>query len=221
MPEDLQPLIDRIQKDAVEKAEAEAEDILSKAREKAASIVQEAEEKKKAILAQAEKDARIYEERSRKTLEQAARDLLITVSHAIEDMLSSLVSEAVEEAMSIEVLQQMMVKMAERCAAKEGESRIELIVSPKDKEKLIHFFANLYQQKMIHGVQLKTDADILKGFRVSFKEDHVYLDFTSEAVAEALTNFLRPHLQDIVKQAADQTKDIDTACHKIEKSVQE
>jgi V/A-type H+-transporting ATPase subunit E len=37
---------------------------------------------------------------------------------------------------------------------------------------------------------------------VSFTDDHVYLDFTQEAIAEALTAFLRPKLAEIVGRVA-------------------
>ncbi len=212
MTQDLQPLIDQIRQEGIDTANAEAEDILAKARKKAASIVQEAEDKKRSMLDEAQNNARIYEERSRKTLEHAGRDLLITVRQAIERILSDLVVETVDQAMGIEVIQDMLVKMAEQCAAHSGESRMEILVSPEDHETLIKTFANLYRQKMISGLTLKADNDVLKGFKISFKDDHVYLDFTSEAVAESLSQLLRPHLSEIVKQVASEQPTLEQAC---------
>ena len=202
MSEDLQPLIDRIQKQGVDKAKAEADRILENAREQAAEIVREAEDKKKRLLEQAREESRIYEERSIKTLEQAARDVLITVSHGIENIMSDLVAESVDQAMDEQLLRDMLIKIVDRCAAKSGDVRWDVLVSPEDKEKLIQFFADLYKQKMAAGVQLKADNDILKGFKVSFHEGNVYLDFSNEALAESLSGLLRPHLADIVKRVA-------------------
>ena len=45
---------------------------------------------------------------------------------------------------------------------------------------------------------------IFKGFKVSFVDDHVYHDFTKEAIAESLTNFLRPQLAEIVHRVAQE-----------------
>ena len=202
MSEDLQPLIERIQKQGVDKAQAEAERILENAREQAADIVRKAEDKKKRLLEQAREEAKTYEERSVKTLEQAARDVLITVSHGIENIMSDLVAESVDQAMDEQLLKNMLAKIVDRCAAKSGDVRWDVLVSPEDKEKLIQFFADLYKQKMAAGVQLKADNDILKGFKVSFQEGNVYLDFSSEALAESLSGLLRPHLADIVKRVA-------------------
>ena len=219
MSQDLQPLIDHIRQEGIDKAQAEAEDILAKARKKASSIVHEAEEKKRAMLEEAQNNARIYEERSRKTLEHAGRDLLITVRQAIERILSDLVVETVDQAMGIEVIQDMLVKMAEQCAAHSGESRMEILVSPEDHETLIKTFANLYRQRMITGLTLKADNDILKGFKISFKDDHVYLDFTNEAVAESLSQLLRPHLSEIVKQVASEQPTLERVCSELQNSL--
>lgn len=202
MAEELQPLLEQIRKEGVEKAQKEASDILAQAKEKAAQTVREAEAKAKALIAKAKTDAEVYTQRSTATLEQAARDLLITVGQGVGNIMKDIVSESVDSALKIEVLEQMMVNMAQACAGNHGETRIELLVSEKDQTDLVKFFAAKYREKMIHGIELHVDNGILKGFKVSFAEDHVYLDFTSEAIAEALSAFLRPKLAEIVSRVA-------------------
>ncbi len=203
MAEELQFLIERIQKEAVDTGEQQASKIVSQAKEKAAALVKEAEDKAKAIIQTAEKDAGAFMERSNKTLLQSARDLLITVGEGVENILSDLVASAVDKSLSPEVLQQMLVKMVEAYAAKGGsECRIEVLVSPQDQEKLKAFFTEQYNQKLKAGVEIRADKDIFKGFRVGFANGQVYHDFTNDAIAEALTNFLRPQLAEIVHKAA-------------------
>ncbi|NOU35512.1 MAG: hypothetical protein HOO88_01865 [Kiritimatiellaceae bacterium] len=202
MAEELQPLLEQIRKEGVEKAEAQAAEILAQAKAKAAQTVREAETKAKGLVAKAETDAEVYTQRSTATLEQAARDLLITVGQGIENIIADIIAESVDSALKIEVLEQMMVKMAEACAANHGETRIELLISEADQKEMATFFANKYREKMIHGIELHTDKEILKGFKVSFADDHVYLDFTSEAIAASLTAFLRPKLAAIVSRVA-------------------
>lgn len=200
--QELQYLIERIQKEAVDKAEKEAAEIISKAKEKAAKLVKEAEAQARQALEKADRDAQAYTERSTKTLSQAARDLLITVGQGVENILSDLVAEAVDEAMSIEVLEKMLVKIAEACVEHAGESRIQYLIGPKDKEELVRFFADRYRQKLVKGIELHVDNEIFKGFKVSFVEDNVYHDFSGEAIADALANFLRPELAAIVHRVA-------------------
>ncbi|MBC8207388.1 MAG: ATPase [Kiritimatiellales bacterium] len=205
MAEELQPLLDQIRKEGIEKAETEAAEILSKAKEKAAQMVREAEAKAKELLAKAETDSEVFTRRSIATLEQSARDVLITVGQGIENILSEIVTASVDEVLGIEVLEKMMVSMAKSCADQHGETRIELLVSEADQDELVKFFASKYSDKMVEGLELHVDNEILKGFKVSFADDHVYLDFTQEAIAEALSAFLRPKLADIVGRVAKKT----------------
>jgi V/A-type H+-transporting ATPase subunit E len=202
MAEELQPLLEQIRKEGIEKAEKEASELLAQAKEKAAQIVRDAEAKAKDIIAKAEADAEVYTQRSTAALEQAARDVLITVGQGIENIISDIISASTEEALTIEVLEQMMVKMAAACAEHQGETRIELLISEKDQKELVKFFTDRYRKKLIHGIELHVDNEILKGFKVSFADEHVYLDFTQEAIAEALTAFLRPKLAEIVGRVA-------------------
>lgn len=200
--EDLQHLLEQIHREAVERAEKEAEQIIASAKQKAAAIIKEAEERARGIVEKARKDSEAFTQRSIRTLEQAARDLLITVGKGVENILSDLVAEAVDEALTIDVVKQMLVKIAEACARREGESRIEILISPQDEKELVKFFAAKYREKMLRGIELHVDKEIFKGFKVSFVEDYVYHDFTREAIAEALSKFLRPHLAEIVHRVA-------------------
>ncbi len=202
MAEELQPLLEQIRKEGVEKAEAQAAGIIAQAKTKAAQTVREAEAKAKELVVKAQADAEVYTERSTATLEQAARDLLITVGQGIENIIADIVAESVDSALKIEVLEQMMIKMAQSCAEHHGETRMELLISKKDQDDMVKFFAGKYREKMVHGIELHVDNEILKGFRVSFADDHVYLDFTRDAIAGALTAFLRPKLAAIVSRVA-------------------
>jgi V/A-type H+/Na+-transporting ATPase subunit E len=206
MAEELQHLIERIQKEAIDKAEDEAERIVRSAREKASQLVKSAEAEAKARLEKADRDAQVYVERSRTTLEQAARDLLITVGQGIENILEDLVGESVDEAMDIELLKQMMLKIAQAyCEHRSGESRIEFLISEQDQQDLVKFFAEQYREHLVRGINIHTDNGILKGFRVSLVDEQVYHDFTRPAMAEALSQFLRKHLAEIVHRAAADT----------------
>lgn len=204
MAEELQHLIEKIQAEAVDQAEQKAKDIVSQARQQAATIVKEAEEKSAAIVKQAEQDSTVYTERSRKTLEQAARDLLITVGQGIERLMTRLVEESVDESLTVEVLQQMMVSMVEAYVKNDSTGSVELLVSEKDRDQLMQYFNQRFKEQLDKGLEIGADQEILKGFRVSLKDGQVYQDFTDEAIAEALSHFLRPHLAEIVSRVASE-----------------
>ena len=95
MAEQLQHLIERIHKEAFEKAETQAAQIVSQAKTQAAAIVKDAESRARELVAKAEKDSQVYVERSTRTLEQSARDLLITVGQGIENILQDIIGSAI------------------------------------------------------------------------------------------------------------------------------
>ncbi|MEF8728043.1 MAG: ATPase [Accumulibacter sp.] len=200
---ELQHLIDRINQEAVEKGEQEANRILAQAREQAAALVREGEAAARAHREQAEKDSAVFVERSTRTLEQAARDLLISVGQAVEDIISDIVSDATDEALDPDTLKRMMVKMAQAYAERNGtESRIEVLVGKEDQSELVRFFARQYRHRLVRGLNIRANAGVRRGFRVILDNDRVQHDFTRPAIAEALGNFLRPHLAEIVFRAA-------------------
>jgi V/A-type H+-transporting ATPase subunit E len=202
MAEELQSLLERIQKESVEKAEKQADEIVVKAKDKAAALVKNAEEKAKQSLEKADVDAIAFTERSKKTLEQSARDLLITVGCGVENLFEKLVNGAVANALSADVVTKMLDKICDTSSIKQG---VSISVNDADQKAIVEFFnAKLAEAVKNGGVEIKTDNEIIKGFTVSLKGQDVYIDFTREAIAEALMKFLRPQLADIVSKAANQ-----------------
>jgi V/A-type H+-transporting ATPase subunit E len=203
MAEELQHLIERIQREAVDIGEKQAAEILAKAKQQAAQIIAEAEKKAQARIEAAEKEAEQFTERSIKALQQAARDLLITVGQGVENIISNLAAEAAEGSLTYETVQEMLVKLAENYVGRsDRERRIELMVSPQDQARLINFFKDRYHDKLQQGIVIQGDERIFKGFKVQLQDGRVTHNFTSEAIAEALSNFLRPHLAEIVYKVA-------------------
>lgn len=197
MAEELKHLIEQIQKEGVEKATAEAETIISQAKEKAAKIVEEAENKAQATLKKAELTSSAFAERSIKTLEQAARDLLITVGQGCEKVVSATLAAEVDTILSGELLQNMILGVVEQS----GGKGITLSVSESDAAALTVFCAE-QAKKSGQEIELVSDAEILSGFKIGFKDKSVYLDYTGEALADALAAFLRPELAKIVSGVA-------------------
>ncbi len=212
MAMELEHLISRINQEGVEKGEKQAAEILARAKERAAAIVAEAEAAAKAHMAKAERDSEVYVERSTRSLEQAGRDLLIGVGQSIESMIQDIVTTATDEALDPRTLKRMMVKMAQAYAEKNGtESSIELLIGEKDQAEILKFFAREYRRRLVSGLNITIDHDVRKGFRVVLENERVYHDFTKPAIAEALGNFLRPHLAEIVHRAARATSNGDKA----------
>ena len=190
-------MIEQIHKEGVEKANEQAETLLSQAKEKAAKIVAEADQKAHAALLKAKNESEAFAERSVKTLEQAARDLLITVGQGCEKVVTETLGKNVDGAVSGDLLEKMILSVVEQ---NKGSS-VELSVSDADKAALTAFCTE-QAKKSGQEIKLQSDAEILSGFKVGFKGQNVYLDFSGEAVSEALASFLRPELAKTVSGVA-------------------
>ncbi len=197
MAEDLQYLIDRIQKEGIDKADNEATSLISGAKAKAAAIIRDAEAEAKAKLEKADQDALAYVERSTRTLEQSARDLIITVGKRIETMLTDLLALQVEKNLSEDTIKQMLLSLASNYT-----SDISVCLSETDVKKLNSFILNEFQQKLTSGVTVESDSGIHFGFRVKLDGGKISHEFTSEALGEALSAHLRPELAKVVTSAA-------------------
>ncbi len=203
MAEELQALLDRIQKDAVDAGERRAAEIAARAEEQAAARIREAEQKAKELLTRAERDAGLFAERGRQTLQQAARDLLIGVGAGLERILGRLAAGAAEQALTPEALRPMLLKLAEAYAARGGaESRIEVLLGEQDRERLAALLLGELGRTIKGGVEIRVDPDLRRGFRAAFADGRITHDFSAEAIAEALSDFLRPRLAAILREAA-------------------
>ncbi|HCF94391.1 MAG: hypothetical protein PHF14_11840 [Verrucomicrobiota bacterium] len=201
MAEELKSLLERIQKDGVEKAQAEAQALIAKAKEEAAEIHKSAQNEAASILRKAEEDAKAFDVRSRKSIEQAARDIVIAVGQSIDATLATLVQHKVDHAMSDDTLRQMLLEVVKAYFDKDGETRIEVMLAPEQKERLTEFFVQDLAEQMAQGLEIKADDGVLSGFRVSQVKDHVEHDLTGEAITQALCTLLRPHVAEIVRSA--------------------
>ena len=199
MAEQLQHLIDRIRQEGVENGEKTAEALIADAKKKAAAIVAEAQKKAQEATAKAEADAKAFAERGRQTLQQAARDLLISIGGSVGRVVSGVVDAKVGAVLTPETVGQMLVKLAASYGSAEN---LTVALGEADAAALKGGVSKEVNDMLAKGLQIESDREIFKGFRLGTKGGQVFHDFTKEAIAESLANFLRPDLADVVKKAA-------------------
>lgn len=202
MAEELQSLLEKIQKDGVEKARTEAERILEDARQQADTVRKQAEEEARNRREAAEREAKDLQERGQRALEQAARDVILTLKGAIEATLRALVRKdvaaALDPAATADILKQVVDAY---CKDRGGTPSLELLVPEELRDRIAEHFLGRLTREMQDGVAIKGDGTVLAGFRVSVKDDQMEHDFSDEAITDALCSLLRPHLANIVKSA--------------------
>lgn len=191
MAEELQQLLEKIQHDGVEKANAEAAAILAKAKADAAAVLKDAETKAAALRAQAETDARAFEERARKTISQAARDTVLDVKASLGKLFDKLLAQDVSAALA-DPAEAACLALA---AVKDlGAVQADVAVGAKLAAALKAQLA----ADAAKGVQVVLDETTGAGFALRLDGGRVEYDFSEAAIAAALAKRLRPDLARLV-----------------------
>ena len=203
MAEELQSLIDRIQKDGVERAEAEAGAILARAKAQAAELVKTAEAQAAALLKKADVDSLQFAERGTRSIEQSARNVILATGQALAEVASGLIGKAVGESLDAGALKTLIGALVTAFAARGmSEGHVEVLLNPADQQQLGAVFAAQLQRELGVGVELKPDERMKRGFTMRLSGGQVTVDCSQEAIAEAMSEFLRPKLAGLVNEAA-------------------
>lgn len=191
MAEELQQLLEKIQHDGVEKANAEAAAILAKAKADAAAVLKDAETKAAALRAQAETDARAFEERARKTISQAARDTVLDVKASLGKLFDKLLAQDVSAALAAPAE---AARLALAAVKDLGAVQADVAVGAKLAAALKAQLA----ADAAKGVQVVLDETTGAGFALRLDGGRVEYDFSEAAIAAALAKRLRPDLARLV-----------------------
>ena len=203
MTEELQSLLDRIQKDGVAKAREQAEAIEVDAKAQAQELLEKARAEAEEIKRTAEKEAEDSQSRANIAIQQAARDLIISLGDSIQQVLQSIVHTKVEEALAGDTLERVLLTAVKAYTESEsGTGGIYALVPANQQEQITRLFMSELRAEMERGLEVRSDSSVLSGFKVSFANGDVQHDFTTDAIAESLAQLLRPHLAAIVRNAA-------------------
>lgn len=192
MAEELQQLLEKIQHDGVEKANAEAAAILAKAKADADAILKDAEAKAAARRDEAEADARAFEDRARKTISQAARDTVLDVKAALGRLLENLLAKDVAAALADPAE---VARLALAAVKALGADAVDVAASAKLADALKAQLAAAAAK----GVQVVLDETTGAGFSLRLDGGRVEHDFSEAALAAALAKRLRPDLARLVR----------------------
>lgn len=189
--EDLQGLLEKINREGVEKAEAEAKRIVDDAKAKAEALVKDALAAKDKAKAEAEKDAAAFADRAAETVRQSARDIVIGVKDALTALLENLLVKDVDRALGDEKTATQVVADAIKDLTGPGEIRCG--------EKLAA--ALKAQASSLKSFTIATDDRVGTGFTVRQDNGRVEHAFTTEVIAAELAKRLRPDLAKLVRGA--------------------
>lgn len=189
MSEDLQSLLEKINRDGVEKANAESAKIIDAAKAKAAAIVKEAEAAAAKAKSDAEKASADYAARAAETVSQAARDTILKIESSVTSLLEKLLVKDVDAALANPDAAAKLVAEAIKDLTGPGEISCGAQLASALK-------AQLAAQK---NFTVALDETLGTGFTVKLDGGRVEHAFTGAAISEELAKRLRPDLAKLVK----------------------
>lgn len=199
MAEDVQGLLEKIHNDGIAKAQQEKEAIISEAKKEAARIVAEAKEQAAELIAKADADAKADQEKANAAIRQAARDAVIALKSDLLNKLNAAAHSCIGEAMTPDVMKQIILKMAESYGKSAGDASLEILLPKKEQDQVeaclkAQLLAELKAEPAIHLTN-----DFNSGLQISFRDSDVYFDFSDDALAEILCRFVGPKLTAVIK----------------------
>jgi V/A-type H+-transporting ATPase subunit E len=107
----LNDLIQKIKSEGIEEAERKSEEIIEDARLAASEILKKAGLDAAAITEEAEESIRKKESISKMALEQAARDIILSIRTSLTEIFDSLVKKEYQNVLSGKILETVLIRL--------------------------------------------------------------------------------------------------------------
>lgn len=195
---EIKELIEKIQQDGIKAAEQKAQEIENKALKHADEIVQNAQKDARNALKDAQDRIAKMEEAANASLRQVARNTLLDLRKEVDAMLDKLVTSRIHEALSPAELAKLITTLVKDYSHKEN-AEITALLKKEDLEKIERGFLHDLKEAAKKGITLKAAGDITGGFIISYDAGKSHFDFTDKALAEYISQHLKPKLAGLLK----------------------
>ncbi len=201
MAEQLQELLERINREGVEKAEKKAAGIVAAAEARAAEIVEAAEKEAAEKQAGAETAAEHLKENAEKAISQSARNVLLSLEEEVQKYFDRILTTAIGESMTPEAMTTAILKLVEKAAAQiGGDDKVEVALAPEDAKKISDGLLASFRKEAEGTLTINPVPSVEAGFTVSFDGGKSSYDFTDTGLRELISTYLSPHLKEIISR---------------------
>lgn len=198
----LQELIDKIKKDGVATAEAEAAKVRADAEKKAESIVADAQKKAEEIIKNAKAETERMEKASEEAIAQAGRNMLLSFKDSLVAELDGLIQAETAKAASKDVLAKLVPETVRAWAKNTNASELSVLLSEKDLKELEKSLTSELKAEIAKGLEIMPDKTLSAGFRIGVSNGAAYYDYSAESLAEMFAAYLNPKVAALLKSAA-------------------
>lgn len=191
MAEELQSLLEKIQREGIEKASAERDKILADAQSQAQAIIAEARSGAEKILSEAAKDAETMQKRSENAIRQAARDILLELKSELKKRLENITRKSLDNALNAGLMAEIIRDIAAAAANKNSadSGKLEAMVAPAKCEELIAQLTTAVGADFAAGGSIFPSSAAGRGLKVSVEGDQVFFDLSDTALTEMICEY--------------------------------
>ncbi len=197
----MQGLLERIHQMGTEEADQKKSAIIEAAKTEAANLIKDAEEKAASIVSTAKSEAVKMEQKGQAALQQASRDVIISLKKSVEETVEAALTPIVKAAMTTETIAtsvQALVK-AFAAAGLDTSKGIELLLTEADKTLLTDSALAAIKKEIGTELTLTPVKTISGGIQIGLVGDDAKYDITAETIAEMLCEFLSPQIVGLIK----------------------
>lgn len=189
----IQELIDSIKKDGLEQAKKDAVAYLENAKAEADRIVADAKDEAGKLIEKAKKEIALEEKSSKATLEQAARDAVLSFKKGVEQELDKIMNEEVSASVDGALLERLIDEVVSSDLV--GK---DAVIEVKDAKAVSEAFVKKLSDKVKKGLTIKSSNQVSGGFRVIEKDGSGYIDLTEREIAALLKPYLNESLKELI-----------------------
>lgn len=200
MSHKLQALLDRIQKEGIERAEQQKKEIISEARKNAEAVVKRNNMEASAIMKTAIEEVKKIEEHSKATIRQAARDIAISLEAELLSRLKRCVKDIVGVAMTKDLISDIIKKMVDAYIKQGNEDvSLQVILPQKNIDKLNDSVKGSLAESFKSTPEILKANNFSAGVKIGFRGNDVFFDFSDGTITDIICEYVGPRLASIIK----------------------
>ncbi len=192
-------LSEYLKQNVIEPAEKEKDSILQEALKKQKEIIEQAKKEAEEIIKNAEKEAQRRANEVNSALQIAAKQAIGQLKLTLEkEVLNKSITNNVKDSLSADVvIKGALTELVNLYFKSDERESIELVLSENTKKSLDSFIRKDILEKAKGKIAI-SEQRVPAGFQVVFKDSQMMFDFSADAVAELLKEYVRPELRAIL-----------------------
>lgn len=196
----LMELTNKIYKEGVLKAEAQAKDIIANAEAEAEKIIKKAKEEANQLVEKAKSEADQIKNKTLSELRMAQSQAISLLKQNIIDIIAGIaLKDELKKAVSdVDFIKELIVKIVSKWEMENKSLDIELIMPEKMKKEFDDYIKKQITDSLKKGVEVKFENRMKNGFKIGPKDGSFVVSFSEEDVESFFYSFLKAKTKDIL-----------------------